>query len=334
MQNRRKRKKSRLISAVSIAVTAAAAGALIWLFLRSGSNVRTENNQAGGDSSSPDVVWQGRGYNYNDHLSNFLFIGVDNREKEAADTGSADAGQADALYLVSWDRVDGDITVITVPRDTITQIEVLGPDGESLGKTEDHISLSYAYGGGGYESCMLTEEAVSELFYGLPIQGYCSINMDAIPVLTESVGGVAVTVPNDSLEALDPRFAEGEQITLNSSDTEMFVWYRDTSVSQSALSRMERQQEYIRAFGAAAGQAYADNPGFVTDLYDALEPYMVTNMGNDQLVSIMDSIASGSTAESWTVPGEGTAGETYDEYHADDDALYEKIIDTFYQPEE
>ena len=33
MQNRRKRKKSRLISAVSIAVTAAAAGALIWLFL-------------------------------------------------------------------------------------------------------------------------------------------------------------------------------------------------------------------------------------------------------------------------------------------------------------
>ena len=24
----------------------------------------------------------------------------------------------------------------------------------------------------------------------------------------------------------------------------------------------------------------------------------------------------------------------YDEYHADDDALYEKIIDTFYQPEE
>ena len=154
MQNRRKRKKSRLISAVSIAVTAAAAGALIWLFLRSGSNVRTENNQAGGDSSSPDVVWQGRGYNYNDHLSNFLFIGVDNREKEAADTGSADAGQADALYLVSWDRVDGDITVITVPRDTMTQIEVLGPAGESLGKTEDHISLSYAYGGGGYESCM------------------------------------------------------------------------------------------------------------------------------------------------------------------------------------
>ena len=82
MQNRRKRKKSRLISAVSIAVTAAAAGALIWLFLRSGSNVRTENNQAGGDSSSPDGVWQGRGYNHNDHLSNFLFIGVDNRRKK------------------------------------------------------------------------------------------------------------------------------------------------------------------------------------------------------------------------------------------------------------
>ena len=61
---------------------------------------------------------------------------------------------------------------------------------------------------------------------------------------------------------------------------------------------------------------------------------MVTNMDNDQFASIMDSLASGSGTENWTVPGEGTAGETYDEYHVDDDALYEKIIDTFYQPAE
>lgn len=329
MHKRRNRNKFR--SVLTAVLLLAAAGAGLWLFSGNEKKRDTEADAAGGESSSPDIVWQGRGYNYNDHLSNFLFVGVDNREKEAAGTGSADAGQADAVYLVSWDRVSGDVAVITIPRDTMTQIEVIGPDGDSLGKTEDHISLSYAYGDGGYESCELTKEAVSELFYGLSIQGYCSINMDAIPVLTESVGGVTVTVPNDSLEAVDERFAEGEQVTLDGSSTETFVRYRDISVSQSALSRTQRQQEYIRAFGEAAQRAYADRPEFVTELYEALDPYMVTNIGNDQFANILESLSSGGTRENWTVPGEAVAGETYDEYHVDDDALYEKIIETFYQ---
>ena len=335
MQNNRNRKqKVRPVFVICILVIAAAAGVLIWLFARTGGNTGTVPEASGADTPSADVVWQGRNYNYNDHLSNFLFIGVDTREKETADPGSAQAGQADALYLLSWDRVNGDITVITIPRDTMTQIQVLGPGDESLGKTEDHISLSYAYGDGGHESCTLAEEAVSELFYGLPVQGYCSINMDALPVLTDSVGGVTVTVPNDSLEKVDGRFAEGAQVTLDGGDTETFVRYRDTSVSQSALSRTERQQAYIQAFGQAAGAAYTADPAFVTDLYEALEPYMVTNMGNDQFASILDSLASGSRTENWTVPGKGVSEASYDEYHVEDDALYEKIIETFYQPEE
>ena len=40
--------------------------------------------------------------------------------------------------------------------------------------------LSYAYGDGGYESCELAENAVSELLYGLPIDGYCALNMDGL----------------------------------------------------------------------------------------------------------------------------------------------------------
>ena len=72
--------------------------------------------------------------------------------------------------------------MISIPRDTMTQIETFGPGGKSLGKSKDHISLSYAYGDGGYESCELAENAVSELLYGLPIDGYCALNMDGLPV--------------------------------------------------------------------------------------------------------------------------------------------------------
>ena len=66
----------------------------------------------------------------------------------------------------------------------------------------------------------------------------------------------------------------------------------------------------------------------------ALEPYMVTSMGNDEFVKLMESAAAVSVTENWTVPGEGVQGKSYDEYHVDDDALYEKILETFYRETE
>ena len=141
-------------------------------------------------------------------------------------------------------------------------------------------------------------------------------------------------MPNDSLEEIDSRFQEGAQVTLNADDTETFVRYRDIRVSQSAVSRMERQQAYIAAFGEKARELSASDPGFITKLYTDLEPYMVTNMRAAQFGNIMKSISAGKTSQGWTVPGEAVQGETYDEYHVDEDALYEKIIETFYEEAE
>lgn len=329
----RKRKQLWVIPVFIAAVLVATGG---WFAWNAGGQREAVPASGKGEAedNKADVTWNGKEYNYNDHLSNFLFLGIDNREKEATTTGQANAGQADAIYLAAWDRVEKTATLISIPRDTMTQIEAFGPGGESLGKTEDHISLSYAYGDGGYESCRLAKEAVSQLFYGLPIQGYCSINLDGIPVLTESVGTVTVSVPNDSLEAVDPQYREGAQVTLTPDMTETFVRYRDTGISQSAISRMERQQEYIRAFGEAAKKKIASDSEFGVDLYTAMEPYMVTNIGTDQFLDLIESLASGKTGENWTVPGEGTSGEMYDEYHVDDEGLYEKIIETFYEEAE
>ena len=287
--------------------------------------------ESSGTVQSADLVWQGKEYNYREHLSNFLFVGVDSSQKEQTDMGQGNAGQADALYLLSWDRVLDEVTVVSIPRDTMTQIEAYGPGGKSLGKTEDHISLSYAYGDGGHESCRLTKEAVSGLFYGLPIEGYCSINLDGISALTRCVGGVTVTVPNDSLSSVDPAFQKGSQVRLDENNTELFVRYRDTFVSQSAMDRMERQQEYIRAFGEAAKAKFSQDASFVTVLHKELDPYMVTNMTNDKFVQILESLSKGMAQEGWTVPGEAVEGETYDEYRVNDQELYEKIVETFYQ---
>lgn len=324
-----RRKKRYGITAVIAAAVLAAGGAFV-LYRISAADPEETAALDDGDSE-PDLIWHGKAYNYNDHLSNYLFLGVDNTEIEATTTGQANAGQADAIYLLSLNRVKGDLTVVTIPRDTITEIETFGPEGESLGMTEDHISLSYAYGDGGHESCRLTKNAVSNLLYSLPVRGYCSVNLEGMPVLTECVGGVTVTVPNDSLESVDPDFRKGEEVTLDGETTELFLRYRDTSVSQSAITRMERQQEYIRAFGETVKERYDHDTSVVTALYNSLEPYMVTNLGSDELVKIMEALQGDGKQSSWTIPGEAVTGESYDEYIVDDDALYEQIIAAFYE---
>ena len=276
------------------------------------------------------VTWQGTTYKYNDHLSNFLFLGVDTREKAETETGSADAGQSDALYLISWDRVDNQVTLISIPRDTMTPIEVFDQNGGSLGLTENHISLAYGYGDGGFKSLELSKNAVSSLLYGMPIQGVCAMSLDGIPELLRSFGDVTVTVPNDSLAERYPEFREGAEATITPENAEIFLRSRDTGVSQSAITRMERQQAFLDAFGNAA----AADPSKVTKLYEDLMPYLVTSISNDWLVKLMEALSTGETVERWTIPGEGVEGEQYDEYHVDNGALYQKILETFYKKAE
>lgn len=323
------RKKRQYAVAAAVVLTAAVCS--VW---------KLQTGQSdGGDAQetslqSADVIWQGQGYNYNDHLSNYLFLGIDRDEMADTQSGLADAGQADALFLLSLDRVEGTLCLITIPRDTMTQIESYGPGGNSLGESRDHISLSYAYGDGKHESCRLTKKAVSDLFYGLPIQGYCAMAMEGLPVLMEAAGGVTVTVPDDSLETVDARFSEGAKITLHAEDIEMFVRYRDVEISQSALSRTRRQQAFLQGLGTAVSVPAAGDSTFASEFLTGLEPYLMTSMGSADFLRILECVENETEKRAWTVPGEGVAGEEYDEYRVDEEDLYEKIIETFYETAE
>ena len=280
---------------------------------------------------SNTVTWQGKTYKYNQNLSNYLLLGVDKRTPAETRVGKADAGQADALFLLSLNRKTKKMSLISIPRDTMTDVESFDLEGKSLGKSQDHISLSYGYGDGGAESCKLTQEAVSNLFYGLPIQGYLAMNLDGIPELTKSVGGLTVTVPNNSLEYEYPEFSEGAEVTLTEENTEVFLRSRDVDESQSAIYRMERQKAFLDAFSKKAKECYEQNTKFAADLFVAIKPYTVTNISEDRLMKLFQTADEGDGYTEWTVPGEGTQGLSYDEYHVDDDALYTKIMETFYQ---
>lgn len=281
------------------------------------------------ENTSESITYKGKTYVYNDHLSNYLFMGIDTKgDMETAESGNA--GQADAVFLVSVDRVTKEMQVISIPRDTMTEIEMFSVSRKSLGLMENHINLQYAQGDGKTESCELMETAVSKLLGGIPVYGYCSVNMDGIPVMTEAAGNVQVVIPDNSLEEVNPEFTEGAEVTLTKDNVEQFVRYRNTGREQSALVRQDRQKIFIEAYMKKAQEQYAKDASFVTGLYESMKPYMVTNMGNDLFVKLLSAAQEGKSSVH-TLPGKGVQGEYFDEYRVDEEALQEMIISVFYR---
>ena len=287
-------------------------------------------NQTDLSQNSDIVEYKGETYKYNDHLSNYLFLGIDTRETVDTYQSQVDAGQADAIFLVSMDRATEKIKVLFIPRDSMTRIEVFNPYGQSLGETTDHLNIQYAFGDGKEKSCELMKTAVCDMLDGLPIQGYCSMNMDGISVITDFVGGIQLTIPDDSLADVNPEYKKGAVVDITGETAEQFVRYRDIDKTQSALVRQERQKTFLQALVQKAQEKAGEDAGFVTGLYDSVKSYTVTNMGNDIFAKLLAASQNGIT-DTETVPGEGTHGENFDEYHIDEDALSDLIISMFYE---
>lgn len=320
-------KKQKIFLAGTGLVLLAGAAGLVWQSMGE-EEIPSEYVENGTEQDG--VLYDGKIYRYNDHLSNYLFMGIDTREKVEGYETQKDAGQADALFLVSMDRAEQKLQILTIPRDTMAQIEAFNPSGKSLGMTEDHINLQYAFGDGKTKSCELMKTAVSNLLYQIPIQGYCSLNMDGIPILTELVGGVEITVPDDSLQEVYPEFTEGAKVTLTKENTEQFVRYRDITESQSALVRSERQKIFLEAYLERVQQIASEDPGIVTRIYEGVQDYMVSNMGTDIFAQLLEASLE-NEPESHFLPGRGTEGQDFDEFHVDEDALYELVLQMFYK---
>ena len=323
-----------IIAAAVILLAAAVLCIALGVFNRTGISHSEKTEAESGtqgrtaEKANPDaIVYDGKTYVYNDHLTNYLLLGVDTDGsiQEPKEPGSA--GQSDSVFLISYDRVKETTVGLAIPRDTITQIEKFTPGGESLGFYSDHLNLQYAYGDGKRKSCELTSAAVSRLLSGLPIGGYAAINLDSIPRLTQLLGGVEVTVPDDSLSEKNPDFVKGNKVVLDETNTETFVRSRDRQIEQSAITRMNHQKVFLEAFASKLAQEQKKDASTVTTLFETMKTEMVTNMSNDQFVDIAVAERSGGIQ---TIPGETGHEEVYDVYRVDDAALYKMVLELFY----
>lgn len=286
------------------------------------------------DGQTGDVVVRnGKKYRYNKELINILCLGIDKttEEMEGQPKVSGGSGQADAIVLVTLDPTAQTMKMTAIPRDTITEIETYDASGNSVGKSKNHLALAYAYGDGGKKSGELTVAAVSNLLYQLPIHGYAAIRMDAVEKLNDSVGGVTVTLPEE-MQINGMTYEAGQSVTLTGSQALSYVRTRDIEAAGANLQRMERQKGYAVSFIQSAKQALKKNPTLAATLYQDITADMVTNIGLDEAVYLASMLPQMqfSAEDIQTVQGTIRQGKKYEEYYADEDALQELILDTFY----
>ncbi len=280
------------------------------------------------DWQEGDVRYQGSIYRYNDDILTFLFLGIDNKGEVVVKEPGINGGQSDAIFLLVLNPDTKEGTVIGINRDTMADVDVYTNTGSFFGTQKKHLTLQYAYGDGAELSCERSRDAVSRLFYDLPIHGYCAINMGAIPLINDAVGGVEVEVLEDVW-----KFKEGDKVLLKGDQSYHYLHDRDTKSFNSAGRRLERQKQYLRAYAVAAVEATKKDITLPVKLYGTLSKYMVTDVTVDEVSYLAPRILdySFSPDRFYSLAGETVDGGILDEFYVDEKALYELILNVFYE---
>lgn len=278
------------------------------------------------------VKYEGTVYAYNEDIMTFLFMGIDkNSEVEEVAEGT-NGGQADALFLAVMNPHDKTIRVIGINRNVMTDIDIYNETGAYVTTTKAQIAVQHGFGNGMAESCEYQKKAVRKLFYNLPIHGYAAVNMSAIPTINDAVGGVDVEVLQD-LTRVDETLREGEEVHLMGKSAFWYVKYRDTGEFASADRRLDRQKQYLNAFIDKAKTAAKGNISIVLDLYKELSRQMVTDISLDEVAYLAPVLADYqfNSDSFYMLQGETVMGERFEEFYVDETALYEMILDIFYE---
>lgn len=187
---------------------------------------------------------------------NVLLLGIDAEGDQK--------GRSDAIMVMQLDPITDALTIVSIPRDTRTEI---------VGKGfEDKINHAYAFGGA--EMSIATVEN----FLDIDIDYYVSINMDGLVELVDELG--TITISNE-VAWTDSKYDFPEGIVeMDGQKTMAYVRMRKKD-PMGDFGRTHRQRKVIEGIineGASVGSV----PKF-SGMIDILGTNMSTNMDFDDM---------------------------------------------------
>ena len=295
--------------------------------------VQSQEAEAAPETANWESDWiryNGSVYDYNKDITTFLIMGIDKNDETVTEVQEGtDGGQADGLFLLVLNPHTKSINIIGINRNSMTDVDEYG---RYMTTVIAQIATQHGFGNGMEESCEYQVKAVSNMFYQLPIHGYAAINMSAIPIINDQVGGVDVTVLED-LTKWDKTLVKGEKVHLEGKSAFTYVKERDLTKFGSNDRRLERQRQYLNGFIKAARDNAAEDSDMAVNLFKAISGKMVTNISIDEISYLAPEIIDYSfdATDFMMIDGETKKTGEFEEFHVDQDDLYRTIIEVFYE---
>ncbi|MGN0793010.1 MAG: LCP family protein [Aristaeellaceae bacterium] len=281
--------------------------------------------------SDIQMEWDGRTLYYRENeITNYLFIGVD-QDDVTATNGHQHGGQADFLVILSIDRVRKTVTPVMLDRDTMVEMQTYGVFGHPSGTRVMQLCLAQAYSGVNIPGCINTVKTVEKLLHGVRIDHYVVLDMAAIPIVNDAIGGVEVTLEDD-FTSFDPAMVRGATLRLMGEQAEFFVRGRMTVADGTNASRMERQQQYITAFLQQFRQTIGKEPALLSDLLLKLADHMSTDASEERLISDANSYSAYTWQPLVALQGTHSIDEYgFAEFWADETYLTEMVAGIWFE---
>ena len=282
------------------------------------------------------VKYNGKKYILNENVVSILGMGVDRSEfaKEDIETYGTN-GQADTIFLATLDTVTGEIKIISLSRDTMTEIDMYSESGNYAGIHRRQLCLAYSYGDGRESSCENVVKAVERMIYGLPINSYFAIDLDAIASINDAVGGVTVKSIGDMKLPSGMKITNGQKITLKGNDATGYVRNRSIVDLDANALRMKRQVQYVQAFADKTLSMTKSDISTPIKLFDAIKKDgdLVSNLNSAKISYLTECVLKHGSVniDFINVDGEIKLGENkYAEFYPDETQFFEIILDVFY----
>lgn len=213
---------------------------------------------------------------FNEKCVTMLFIGVDTSKNRSIDKYGY---QADVLIMMVLYTDTNKITMVSIPRDTLVDINRLNSKGQIIGTVRKKINAAFSYGFGiNKYSCQNTVAAVERLF-GVPINDYAAIDMDGVGPITEAIGGVPLVIDADY-----SAFGMPKGSTQNLMGEKALTYVRQRHLPGTGGSDVERTKRQIRFVKAFMTKVKSMNPlQALSDLYNPLKKYIKSNMSFERM---------------------------------------------------
>ena len=279
---------------------------------------------------SKTITRNGVDYYPRQDVTVLLVMGIDQEGPVESSNYYRNQGEADSIMLLIFDETNQSCSVMNVNRDTMLDMDVLGVRSEYAGTTYGQLALAHTYGTGLEDSCVNVKNTLMHFIHGLNIDYYVAMNMDAIPILNDAVGGVTVHVTED-FSKVDRTIKMGEQ-TLMGEQVLNYIRTRRNVSDQKNITRMERHKDYIYGFLNKLREKEHEDSDFVLKMYDQVAPYLVSDCPISTLSSMMQRYVDYELREVVSPEGENVLGDEYYEFYADEEKLDELIVRLFYAP--